>query len=405
MTDPGVPVHVPVLLAPVLAAAAGARRAVDATLGDGGHAEALRAAGRRGAGHRPRPGRDRGEPPAPGRGGIRVPSGRHTRPPRPWPRSPPSTRTSSCWIWACRPANWTRRHADLLSVRARRWTCAWARTARSAADAAQRGRGSRARPDLRTSTATSARRGAWPGRSCAAAGAAAVRHQRRSGQRDTRRARARGPGPPDFARLFQAVRIAVNDELDGLDSVLSGVPRRARRRAAGWRSSPIIPARTGWSSRRSASGPARASVRRGSRCVPAAGRASGRLSRESRSCRTRTRWRPIPARAAPSCGSSRRPMRLKGRHWLMLWLLFFLCVLVAITTRQTAASARRGGCASCARSAWRSRPAGPTSSGGSALASSRQVLVPIVERALGLHEPADSEFVLFAVPAGRTASR
>jgi hypothetical protein len=31
-------------------------------------------------------------------------------------------------------------------------------------------------------------------------------------------------------------------------------------------------------------------------------------------------------------------------------------------------------------------------------ASSRQVLVPIARRALGLHEPADSEFVLFAVP-------
>jgi hypothetical protein len=27
------------------------------------------------------------------------------------------------------------------------------------------------------------------------------------------------------------------------------------------------------------------------------------------------------------------------------------------------------------------------------------VLVPIAERALGLHEPVDSEFVLFAVPA------
>lgn len=40
-----VPVHVPVLLAPVLAAAAGARRVVDATLGDGGHAEAMRRAG------------------------------------------------------------------------------------------------------------------------------------------------------------------------------------------------------------------------------------------------------------------------------------------------------------------------------------------------------------------------
>ena len=37
--------HVPVLLAPVVAAAAGARRAVDATLGGGGHAEALRGAG------------------------------------------------------------------------------------------------------------------------------------------------------------------------------------------------------------------------------------------------------------------------------------------------------------------------------------------------------------------------
>jgi 16S rRNA (cytosine1402-N4)-methyltransferase len=45
MTDLAAPVHVPVLLAPVLAAAAGAARAVDATLGDGGHAEALRRQG------------------------------------------------------------------------------------------------------------------------------------------------------------------------------------------------------------------------------------------------------------------------------------------------------------------------------------------------------------------------
>jgi 16S rRNA (cytosine1402-N4)-methyltransferase len=37
--------HVPVLLEPVVAAAAGSVRAVDATLGGGGHAEALRAAG------------------------------------------------------------------------------------------------------------------------------------------------------------------------------------------------------------------------------------------------------------------------------------------------------------------------------------------------------------------------
>ena len=45
MTDAATPSHVPVLLAPVLTAAAGARRVVDATLGDGGHAEGFRRAG------------------------------------------------------------------------------------------------------------------------------------------------------------------------------------------------------------------------------------------------------------------------------------------------------------------------------------------------------------------------
>ncbi len=37
------------------------------------------------------------------------------------------------------------------------------------------------------------------------------------------------------------------------------------------------------------------------------------------------------------------------------------------------------------------------------LASSRQTLVPLARRKLGLHEPADSEFVLFAVPAPRAS--
>ena len=45
MTVPTTPTHVPVLLAPVLAAAAGARRVVDATLRDGGHAASLLASG------------------------------------------------------------------------------------------------------------------------------------------------------------------------------------------------------------------------------------------------------------------------------------------------------------------------------------------------------------------------
>jgi 16S rRNA (cytosine1402-N4)-methyltransferase len=45
MADLITPVHLPVLLVPVLAAAEGARRVVDATLGDGGHAEGLRREG------------------------------------------------------------------------------------------------------------------------------------------------------------------------------------------------------------------------------------------------------------------------------------------------------------------------------------------------------------------------
>ena len=45
MAGPPQDYHVPVLLAPILAAAAGASRVVDATLGDGGHADALRRGG------------------------------------------------------------------------------------------------------------------------------------------------------------------------------------------------------------------------------------------------------------------------------------------------------------------------------------------------------------------------
>lgn len=91
-------------------------------------------------------------------------------------------------------------------------------------------------------------------------------------------------------------------------------------------------------------------------------------------------------------------MRFKGRHWLMLWLLVFVCVLLAITARQTsgfrtarrlrelreermALEARRGDLERRIRQA-----------------SSRHVLVPIAERILGLHQPSDSEFVLFVLP-------
>jgi hypothetical protein len=98
-------------------------------------------------------------------------------------------------------------------------------------------------------------------------------------------------------------------------------------------------------------------------------------------------------------------MRLKGRHWLMLWLIIFLGVLVAITTRQTAGfrTARR------VRDLREQRMALEAQRGELErrirAGSSRQVLVPIVEHALGLHEPSDSEFVLFAVPPAGPAAR
>lgn len=92
-------------------------------------------------------------------------------------------------------------------------------------------------------------------------------------------------------------------------------------------------------------------------------------------------------------------MRLKGRHWMMIWLVILLCVLVAITTRQTAGfrTARRVRELREERLALEARRADLERR--IRVASSRQVLVPQAQRLLGLHEPSDSEFVLFALPA------
>ncbi len=98
-------------------------------------------------------------------------------------------------------------------------------------------------------------------------------------------------------------------------------------------------------------------------------------------------------------------MRLKGRHWLVLWLVLLLGVLGSITARQAAGfrTARR------LRDLREERMALEARRGELErrirVGSSRQVLVPIVEHALGLHEPSDSEFVLFAMPPAGPAAR
>jgi cell division protein FtsL len=91
-------------------------------------------------------------------------------------------------------------------------------------------------------------------------------------------------------------------------------------------------------------------------------------------------------------------MRLKGRHWVLIWLLIFLGGALVVVARQTAAfrTARRLHDLREERSTLEARRADLERR--IRVASSRQVLVPIAKRTLGLHEPADSEFVLFAIP-------
>ena len=90
-------------------------------------------------------------------------------------------------------------------------------------------------------------------------------------------------------------------------------------------------------------------------------------------------------------------MRLKGRHWLMLWLVVFVCVLLAIAARQSAgfATARRLSELREERLSLEARRAELERQ--IRVASSRQVLVPLAERALGLHQPSDSEFAFLPV--------
>ena len=81
----------------------------------------------------------------------------------------------------------------------------------------------------------------------------------------------------------------------------------------------------------------------------------------------------------------------------MLWLVVFVCVLLAIATRQSAGfrAARRLGELREERTALEARRAELERQ--IRLGSSRQVLVPLAERTLGLHQPSDSEFSLLPV--------
>ena len=83
---------------------------------------------------------------------------------------------------------------------------------------------------------------------------------------------------------------------------------------------------------------------------------------------------------------------------MIAWLLVFLLGALTIVGRQTTAfrTARRLRDLREERSSLEARRADLERR--IRVATSREVLVPLAKRSLGLHEPVDSEFVLFAVP-------
>lgn len=90
-------------------------------------------------------------------------------------------------------------------------------------------------------------------------------------------------------------------------------------------------------------------------------------------------------------------MTLKGRHWVMLWLVVGLATLGSVAARQSSGF----GTARALREARDERAALEARRGELERrirqASSRQVLVPRAEANLGLHEPAAGEITVLAV--------
>lgn len=92
-------------------------------------------------------------------------------------------------------------------------------------------------------------------------------------------------------------------------------------------------------------------------------------------------------------------MTLKGRHWVMLWLLVALVALASVAARQTSGFKT----AKELREARDQRSSLEAQRGELERrirqASSREVLVPRAVAALGLHEPAATEMTVLTLPA------
>jgi preprotein translocase subunit YajC len=108
-----------------------------------------------------------------------------------------------------------------------------------------------------------------------------------------------------------------------------------------------------------------------------------------------------PSTVTPPAPRSGGRARLKGRHWVALWLLAFLLMALAVIRRQSAAlEATRE-----LQQLRRTRGALEVSRSGLVgeidRARSRAVLVPLAEQKLGLRLPQDSEITILQDPGPR----
>ena len=110
------------------------------------------------------------------------------------------------------------------------------------------------------------------------------------------------------------------------------------------------------------------------------------------------RSRSSAAADRPSKGP---PTRLKGRHWVAIWLSGFLAVALVVVWRQSAALRT----AQELQALQKTRGALEVSRSSATLevhrARSRAVLVPLAERTLGLRLPQDSEITILQEPRPR----
>jgi len=94
-------------------------------------------------------------------------------------------------------------------------------------------------------------------------------------------------------------------------------------------------------------------------------------------------------------------VKLRGRHWVALWLAGFLVMAALVVWRQTAAlaTARQLKALQTVRQALEATRASEASR--VRRAASRDVLVPLAQSHLGLRLPQDTEIVILQDPRAR----